>query len=332
LKAITYTKYGSPDVLEIKEVAKPVPRDDEVLIRVRAAEATKSDCEMRSFKYSVMWFWLPLRIALGVTKPKRQILGGYFAGEVESLGKDVTRFSVGDEVFGTTQLKLGAYGEYVALPANYAIVAKPDNMSFAEAAAVPLGGLNALHFMQRAEVQAGEAVLINGAGGSIGAHAVQIAKAMGAVVTAVDKTTKEAFVRHLGADQFVDYTKEDFAGRGERYDVIFDMVPGSAYGTCIKLLKPNGRYLSGNPRLSMMLRSVFTTWFTSKTARFAFAPESDEGLLALKEMIEGERLGSIVDRVLPMEQAAAAHRLVETEQRLGSIVIAIGVPNETNPH
>ncbi len=156
-------------MLRLSEVRKPVPKDDEVLIRVRAAEATKSDCEMRSFTYSVKWFWLPLRIALGVRRPRRQILGGYFSGEIEAVGTEVTTLSVGDEVYGTAGLRLGAYGEYVALPARSTIVAKPRNMTFAEAAAVPLGGLNALHFMRRAGIRAGEQVLINGAGGSIGA-------------------------------------------------------------------------------------------------------------------------------------------------------------------
>ncbi len=205
MRAITYGNYGPPDVLELTDVEKPVPEDDEVLIKVQAAEATKSDCEMRSFEYSVKWFWLPLRIALGVRKPRRQILGGYFSGEIESIGKDVTRFSAGDQVFGTSRLRLGAYGEYVALPEGYTIVGKPRNMSFAEAAAVPLGGLNALHFMRRAEIQAGEKVLINGAGGSIGAYAVQIAKSMGAEVTAVDSTIKEEMLRRIGADHFIDY-------------------------------------------------------------------------------------------------------------------------------
>ena len=192
MRAITYSRYGPPDVLQLNDVRTPAPNDDEVLVRVRAAEATKSDCEMRSFKYSVKWFWLPLRIALGVRRPRRQILGGYFSGEIESLGRDVTTFSVGDHVFSTPGLRLGTFGEYVALPARYTIVAKPNNMSFAEAAAVPLGGLNALHFMRRARIRAGEQVLINGAGGSIGAHAVQIAKSMGAEVTAVDSTARKA--------------------------------------------------------------------------------------------------------------------------------------------
>jgi NADPH:quinone reductase-like Zn-dependent oxidoreductase len=324
LKAITYSNYGPPDVLQLKEVEKPVPKDDEVLIRVRAVEATKSDCEMRSFKFAVKWFWLPLRIAFGVRKPRRQILGGYFSGEVETLGKDVTEFSTGDQVFGAAGLKLGAYGEYVALPASYTIVAKPSNMSFSDAAAVPLGGLNALHFMRLAKIQAGEKVLINGAGGSIGAHAVQIAKSMGAEVTAVDSTIKEDLLRRIGADHFIDYTKENFTAMGRTYDVIFDMVAGSSYAASIRALDPNGRYITANPRLSVMLRSVFTSRFSEKTARFAFAKEAREELLALRQMIEDEKVGSIVDRVYPMERAADAHRRVETEQRLGAIVIEIG--------
>jgi NADPH:quinone reductase-like Zn-dependent oxidoreductase len=214
MKAITYANYGSPDVLRLKELEKPVPKDDEVLIRVQAAEATKADVEMRSFKFAVKWFWLPLRIVFGVRKPKRQILGGYFSGVVESLGKDVTQFSSGDQIFGAAALRLGAYGEYVALPASYAIVAKPTNMSFAEAAAVPLGGFNALHFMRLAGIRPGDTVLINGAGGSIGAHGVQIAKSMGAEVTAVDSTIKEDMLRRMGANHFIDYTKENFAAIG----------------------------------------------------------------------------------------------------------------------
>lgn len=323
MKAITYSSYGPPEVLRLSAVEKPVPKSDEILIKVRAAEATKADCELRSFKYSVKWFWLPLRIALGVRRPKRQILGGYFSGEIESHGKDVEHFSVGDQVFGSAQLRLGGYGEYVALPASYTFVAKPRNMSFEEAAAVPLGGLNALHFMRLAKIQAGEKVLINGAGGSIGAHAVQIAKSMGAEVSAVDSTIKEDFLRRIGADHFIDYTKSDFAARGRTYDVVFDMVPGSSYTACMKALKSDGRYFSGNPRLSVMLRSVFTTRFTKKTARFAFARETKEELLELKQMIEDGKIRSIVDRVYPMEQAADAHRRVEAEQRLGAVVIAI---------
>lgn len=324
MKAILYERYGPPEVLQVTDVPAPTPKDDQVLIRVRAAEATKSDCELRAFRFSVHWFWLPLRLALGVRRPRRRILGGYFAGEVVEVGKDVTTLSVGDEIFGSAGLRMGGYGELVALPGKYTLVPKPANMTFAEAAAVPLGGLNALHFMRRADVQPGETVLVIGAGGSIGLHAVQIAKAMGAEVTAVDKALKEELVRRMGADHFVDYTREDFADRGERYDVVFDMVPSTSFGACMRVLSENGRYFTGNPRLSVMLRCLWTSWFTSRTASFAFAGETREELTALREMIEAGKVRSIVDEVLPMERAAEAHRRVENETRLGALVLSIG--------
>ncbi len=324
MKAITYDRYGPPDVLRLEHVDKPTVADDEVLIEVHAVEATKADCEMRSFRYSVKWFWLPLRIAFGLFKPRRRILGSYFAGVVVGVGRAVTRLKLGDEVFGAAGLRLGAYGEYVALPESYTIVSKPNNMSFVEAAAVPLGGLNALHFMRLANICHGETVLINGASGSIGAHAVQIAKSMGAVVTAVDVAAKEVFLRRLGADNFVDYQREDFTAGGKPYDVIFDMVPSSAYGACIALLNPAGRYLSGNPRLSTIIRSGLTMRFTSKTARVAFARETQEELLTIKAMIEAGQIQSIVDRTYSMTQAEEAHCRVETEERVGAVVIELG--------
>ncbi|PCJ58422.1 MAG: NAD(P)-dependent alcohol dehydrogenase [Planctomycetota bacterium] len=322
MKAVEYYKYGPPDVLQLNEVEKPTPKDNEILIKVHAAEATKSDCELRSFKFAVNWFWLPLRIALGLRKPKKHILGGYFAGEVESVGKKVSKFNKGDQVFGSAGLRMGAYGEYMALPGNYTIVAKPSNMTFEEAAAVPLGGLNALHFLQKANIQNGEKVLINGAGGSIGTFGVMIAKSMGAMVTAVDSTIKEEMLRRIGADHFFDYTKEDFTKSGQTYDVIFDMVAGSSYSKCVKTLSPKGRYLMANPRLVDMVRSIMSSTFTDKTAVFAFAGEKEEELLALKEMIEGGKIESIIDKIYPIEQAAEAHRRVETEQRLGPVVLS----------
>ncbi len=324
MKGVVYTKYGSPDVLELKEVEKPIPRADEVLIKVHAAEVTKADCEMRSFNFPVKWFWLPLRIAMGLIKPKKQILGGYFAGEVESVGKDVSKFKKGDQIFGTAKLRMGAYGEYVCLPASYTLVPKPCNVSFEEAAAVPLGGLNALHFLRKANIRKGEKVLVNGAGGSIGTFGVQIAKAMGAQVTAVDSTIKEEMLRRIGADHFFDYTKEDFTKSRKTYDLIFDMVAKSSYSECVKSLNPKGRYLMANPRISDMLRSVLTSKFTDKAAIFVFAGEKEEELLALKEMIEEGKILPILDKIFPFEQAAEAHRRVETEQRLGPVVISVG--------
>ena len=324
MKAVVYTGYGSPDVLQLKEVEKPIPKNDEILIKVQAAEATKTDCELRSFNFQVKWFWLPLRIAMGLIKPKKQILGGYFAGEVESVGKDVSKFKKGDQIFGTTKLRLGAYGEYVCLPASYTLVPKPHNVSFEEAAAVPLGGLNALHFLRKANIRKGEKVLVNGAGGSIGSFGVQIAKAMGAEVTAVDSTIKEDILRRIGADHFFDYTKEDFTKSGQTYDVIFDMVAKSSYSECVRMLNPKGRYLMANPRISDMLRSVLTSKFTDKTAIFVFAGEKEEELLALKEMIEEGKIKLLIDKIYSLEQAAEAHRRVETEQRLGPVVISVG--------
>lgn len=323
MKAIVYETYGAPEVLALRDISKPVPGAGDILIRVRAVEVTKSDCEMRSFRYSVSWFWLPMRIAMGIRKPKRPVLGFYFSGEVAEVGSDVEEFAPGDEVFGSSNLRLGAYAEYMKVPASYAIIRKPANMSFTEAAAVPLGGWNALHFMNLARLTPGDEVLINGAGGSIGIHAIQIACARGARVTAVDRVHKEAAIRAFGAEDFIDYQTEDFTRRDQQWDVVFDMVPGSPYSQCIQALKPGGRYFSGNPTLATMLRCALTNRTTDKRASFAFAKETRESLGELKALIESDQVGSIVDVVYPLEQAVDAHRRVEREERLGAVVLEI---------
>lgn len=322
MKAVIYTEYGDADVLHLAQVDKPAPKTDEVLIKVMAAEVTKADCEMRSFHFPVKWFWLPLRIAFGIKKPKKTILGGYFAGVVENVGDNVTKFAKGDEVFGCSGLRFGAYGEYLCVPQSYTLILKPQNMSFAEAAAVPLGGLNALHFMTRAQLKPGEQVLINGAGGSIGIFAVQIAKSMGGVVTAVDGKIKEAMLRSLGADYFIDYTQEKFSARGQKYDVVFDMVAHRSYGEAIDVLNPRGRYLIGNPHIADMLRSLLSSTFTDKTVQFAFAAERKEELATLKYMIEQGKIRPVIDNIYSPEQAADAHRRVESEHRIGSAVLS----------
>lgn len=323
MRAITYTEYGPPEVLQLQVVDKPTPKDNQILIKVMAAEATKGDCELRSFNFPVKWFWLPLRLAWGATKPKKSILGGYFAGEVEAVGKEVTKFKAGDQIFGSTGLAMGAYGEYLCLSAGCTLVPKPHNASFAEAAAVPLGGLNALHYMRKANIQQGEKVLVNGAGGSIGAYAVQIAKAMGAEITAVDSGIKEEMLMNLGVDHYIDYAKEDFTQSGKTYDVIFDMVAENSYRGTVRVLKPKGRYLMANPRMINMLRSVITPMFTGKAVLFAFAGEKEEELTALKDMIEAGQLKPVVDKIYPMEAVVEAHHRVQEEQRLGPVVIAI---------
>lgn len=322
MKAVVYHNYGSPAVLQLEEVDKPTPSHDEVQIQVRAAEVTKADCEMRSFRFPVKWFWLPLRLALGLRKPRKTILGGYLAGDITAVGKNVSEFQVGDAVFGSAGFKMGAHGEYVCLNQNATLAHMPSNMSYVEAAAVPLGGLNALHYLTKGHLKSGEHILVNGAGGSIGTFGVQIAKALGAEVTAVDSGIKEEMLREIGADHFIDYTKEDFTQSNRRYDVIFDMVAGRGYVDCINALNPNGRYLMANPRLSYMLKSVLTTRFSDKKALFAFAGETRDELLTLKAMIDEGKLKSVVDRIYQYGQASQAHERVETEQRLGIVILS----------
>ena len=325
MKAIVYNKYGPPEVLEIEEVEKPIPKDNEVLIKVHSAEVTKSDCEMRSFNFAVKWFWLPLRIMWGVFKPKKNILGGYFSGEIEEIGISVSKLAVGDKIFGSAQMRLGAYGEYMCLPENYTIVKKPISMSYEEAATIPLGGLNALHFMRKANIKEGESVLINGAGGSIGIIAIQIAKEMGAEVTAVDSPIKETMLRQLGIDHFVDYTKENVANQDTSYDVIFNMVANSPYTNFIKLLNSGGRYLMANPKITDMIRSVITSKLTDKKVTFTFAGETEEELITLATMIEAGKIISVIDNVYSVNQIIEAHQRVETEQRIGSVVISFDI-------
>ena len=324
MRAITYDRYGGPEVLGVSEVRRPVPSAEQLLIRVQAAEACKSDCEMRGFEFGVKWFWLPLRLGLGVRRPRRSILGLYFAGVVEEIGADVQDFAVGDAIYGSPGMRRGAYGEYLTVPASAAIAAKPSSMTFAEAAAVPLGAVNALHFLRAAEVSEGDRVLVNGAGGVIGAYGVQIAAAWGATVTGVDAAHKEDFVRGLGASAFVDYEQQNVTTSSERFDVIFDMVPSTSVRGMLGLLDRGGRYANGNPRLSTLLRAPFTSRFSDKRMHVAFAEETSELLTELATMVEAGTIGPIVDRVLPMDEAPEAHRLVESEERVGAIVLAMG--------
>ena len=331
MKAIVYSKYGPPEVLSVKDIPRPEPQADEVLVKVYAAEATKADAEMRAFKFSVKWFWLPLRLAMGIFAPRRPVLGIYFAGEIVSVGADVSEYEVGEQIFGGTGLQMGAYAEYMTLPARSTMVPKPSNLSFEEAAALPLGGLNALHFLGLAKIQSGEEILINGAGGSIGQFAVQIAKSMGAVVTAVYADHKATMLDKIGADHFIDYRKDDYTKSGRRWDVIFDMVVGSSFKGAIQSLNPNGRYLLGNPRLANMLRARWTNRKSDKRVSFAFAGETEAELLALKDMAEAGQIKPVLDGVFSMEDAAEAHRRVETEVRVGVVVIGMGAELNSQP-
>lgn len=321
MRAIVYDKYGPPNVLRIEERPKPKPVAGELLVRVRAAEVTKTDCELRGFSFAVAWFWLPLRLVMGVFRPRKHILGMYFAGQVEAVGEQVTRFAPGDSVFGSSQMRLGAYAEYVCVPEKYTLTTIPQGASFEQAAAIPLGGLNAIHFMRLAHIQPGDRVLVVGAGGSIGSFALQIAKSMGAHVTVVDAPHKEAGLRRLGADEFIDYTKSAFWQQSEKYDVILNMVAKTPFTRALQALKPEGRYLLGNPTFGNMLLTLWTNLTSSKKASFAMAAETLEELSTLKGWTEEGKIQSCIDRVYSPEQVAQAHERVEREERVGCVVL-----------
>ena len=323
MKAIVYEEYGPPDVLQLKEVEKPTPKEDEVLVRVCATTVTAGDCEMRRLKIPIL-FRLPMRIYNGLRKPKKiTIIGQELAGEIESVGKDVKLFKKGDQVFAATGFGFGAYAEYKCLPEDGVVAIKPANMTYEEAAAVPTGGLEALHFLSKGNIQSGQKVLIIGAGGSIGSFAVQLATYFGAEVTGVDSTRKLDMLRSIGADQVIDYTQEDFTKSGETYDVIFDVVGKSSFSGSIRSLKQNGRYLLANPGLSQMVRGLWTTMRSSKKVIFGAASQKTEDLIFLKELIEAGKIKSVIDRRYPLEQTAEAHRYVETGQKKGNVVITL---------
>ena len=322
MKAIVCTKYGPPEVLELKEVAKPIPKDNEVLIRIYAATVTAGDCELRSFTFPPL-FWLPLRIYMGLIRPRKKILGQELAGEIESVGKDVKLFKEGDQVFGSTGMSFGAYAEYICLREEAPVAIKPANMAYEEAAAVPTGGLNALHFLRKGTVQSGQKVLINGAAGSIGTFAVQLAKYFGAEVTGVDSTGKLDMLRTIGADQVIDYTKEEFTKNGETYDVIFDVVGKSSFSGSVRALKKKGRYLLAIPELSQMVRGLWTSMISSKKVITGLASDKAEDLIFLKKLIEAGEIKSVIDKRYPLEQTAEAHSYVDKGHKKGNVVITV---------
>jgi len=331
MKAVVYTKYGPPDVLQLREVEKPTPKDNEVLIKVHAATVIPGDCEIRSFKFPVWWFWLPLRIYMGLLRPRNPILGLELAGEIIATGKKVKLFKNGDQIFASTGLSMGAYAEYKCLPEKGTLAIKPTNMNYEEAAVVPTGGLNALHFIRdKAKIQSGEKVLINGACGNIGGFAVQLAKYYGAEVTAVDSTEKLDTLRSIGADLVIDYTKSDFTKNGKTYDVIFDVVGKGSFSGIVRSLKQNGRYLLANPSLLHMIRAPWTSMMSSLSAGqagkkviFEFAGQKPEDLISLKELIEAGMIRSVIDRRYPLEQIVEAHRYVGEGHKKGNVVITV---------
>ena len=334
MKAIVWTKYGPPDGLQLKEVEKPSPKDNEVLIRIRATTVTAGDTEMRNLKMPFM-FSFPMRIYVGLRKPKRiTILGQELSGDVDAVGKEVELFDKGDQVIRTTGFGFGANAEYICLPGvakemKGALAIKPVNMTYEEAAAVPTAGFEALHLLRQGNIQKGTKVLVFGAGGSIGTFSVQFAKYLGAEVTGLDSTGKLDMLRSIGADHVIDYTQEDFTENAVTYDVILDVIGKSPYSRSLKSLKPNGRYLLANPGLSQMVRRPWTSMRTGKQVIFGSSSQKAEDLIFLSGLIEEGRIRSVIDSTSPLEQIPEAHRYAEQGDKKGNIAITVEHSSKT---
>ncbi len=310
MKAVVCTKYGSPEVLQLIEVENPAPGKNEIRIKIFATAVTASDCIVRGFKVPIK-FWLPMGLVMGFTKPRKPILGMVSAGEVESVGKDVKRFEKSDQVYTFNIKRFGTYAEYICLPENEVIALKPSNLTYEEAAAVPYGGMLALHYLKKGNIQSGQKILIYGASGAVGTSAVQLARYFGAEVTGVCSTTNLELVKSLGADTVIDYTKEDFTNRRELYDFIFDAVGKrkSSKFQGKKALTPNGKYISvddGSPQLH------------------------SEDLVLLKKLVEAGKIKPVIDRRYPLEQMVEAHRYVDQGHKKGNVVITVDHSNHTS--
>jgi NADPH:quinone reductase-like Zn-dependent oxidoreductase len=322
MKAILCTQYGPPEVLQAGEVPKPAPRDDEVLIRVRATTVSVADTRCRAFRVPAS-FWIPARIALGLFKPKRRILGGELSGEVAEIGKAVTRFKVGDRVFAESLMRPGGYAEYTCLPQSGPLALMPTTLSYEEAAAVPIGAAAALHFLRRAKVASGHRVLIYGASGSVGTFAVQLAKYYGAKVTAVCSAANLELVRSLGADAALDYAIEDFTRQGHGYDLVLVAVDEVPFARCLQALEANGTYAN----VTLPLKSLAMHWaaLTRHVTIITGARPvtTAEDLTFLKGLLEEGRLRSVIDRRYPLEQIVEAHRYVDQGHKKGGVVISV---------
>lgn len=302
MRAIVCPKYGSPDALVLQEVAKPVPKDKEVLVKIHATTVTSGDCRVRAFR-SPLLYWLPMRLFLGWMKPRQPILGVELAGEVEAVGDQVKRFKPGERVYALSGMRFGAHAEYVCLREDAVIAHMPGNVAFEEAAAVPFGGTTALHFFRKGKLQRGQRVLVYGASGAVGTAAVQLAKYFGANVTAVCSGVNFALVKSLGADEAIDYTKEDFARTGKQYDLIFDAVGKSSKARCQQALAPNGKFITVDGQ--------------------GVAKERAEDLQFLAELMASGQFQAVIDRRYPLAQVPEAHRYVEQGHKKGNVVSTV---------
>ncbi|MCE7739916.1 MAG: NAD(P)-dependent alcohol dehydrogenase [Candidatus Heimdallarchaeota archaeon] len=326
MKAIVFENFGPPDVLQLKEVEKPVPKDNEVLVKVYAVHVNYGDILTRNFRkisprkfYMSFLMWFFAKIFLGFRKPKIKILGSEFAGEIESVGKDVERFKEGDQVFGYKGMNMGAYAEYLCMPEKGTVALKPTNMTFEEACTVSGNSLTARNILSKVNIESGQKVLINGASGGIGSIALQLAKNSGAEVTGVCGTPRLEMVKALGADKVIDYTKVDFTTKGETYNLIFDVLGKSSFSRSKKVLNKNGIYLLANFKSRQLLQMLRTSIIGSKKVKCVLSFEED--IDAIKELVEAGKIKSVIDRSFPMEQAAEAHDYVEKGLKKGYVVI-----------
>lgn len=322
MKAVIYDQYGPPEVLHVKEVEKPVPKADEVLIKVRATTVTAADVRVRSFTVPPA-FWVPARIMLGIRKPKRKILGAELAGEVEAVGESVKHVKEGDQIFTTALPYFGGYAEYTCLPARVSMAAKPANTTYEEAAAIPIGAKTALHYLEKAKIRPGHHVLVYGASGSVGTYAVQLAKYFGAKVTGVCSAVNLEWVRSLGADIVIDYTAKDWDQQLESYDIIFLAIDKCPFSICNKALAKDGVYLN----VTRPLKSP-VMWWTGLTTKKRIIMGEDftgsiEDMLYLKALVEAGHLEPVIDRRYTLDQVVEAHRYVDKGHKKGNVVITI---------
>lgn len=330
MKAIVYTEYGTPDVLRLTEVEKPAPKDNEILIRVHATSVNVGDIWARNFKEMTparftmpLPLWLPSRMYFGFSKPKINILGNEYAGHVEAIGKDVKRFRKGDQVFGYRGQRMGTNAEYLCMPEDGLVAKKPANMTYEEAATVPYGALTALSLLRKANIRPGQKVLIHGASGGIGSAAVQLAKYFGAEVTGVCSSPRLEFVKALGADKVIDYTREDFTKNGETYDVIFDILGKGSFSRFKNSLRQNGTYLLASFKMKQLFQMLWTSRTSGKKVICALSSENPEDLAFIKRLVEEGKIKSIIDKRYPLEKTSEAHRYIENGSRMGSVIITV---------
>ena len=317
MKAITFRNYGPPQILQLNQVAKPIPKDNEILVRIFATAVNSGDIRLRK---ADPW---AVRLLLGLTKPKINILGGVLSGEIEAIGKNVTKFKVGDQVFGATGMSFGAYADYKCLPEEGILAIKPVNITHTQAATIPFGASTALYFLKKAGIKSGQKVLIYGASGAVGSAALQLAKYFGAEVTGVCSTPNIELVRSLGANRVIDYTKEDFTTNKETYDVIFETVNKLSFSASIKSLKKNGTLILGASGLSQQLHGIWTSRTSSQKIIFGMIKQKAEDIIFLKELIERGFYKPVVDRTYSLAQMVEAHTYVEQGHKRGNVAITL---------